>query len=271
MTTPDADKQSQASAKSAAGPKPVLRKRRPAPEREGPIRASRGAGNGAAKPDPGAGKSANGTAGPTEAAAPPVAAAPASEAPGSIAATVQAAYQVVERNIQEGRAAAERLRAAGAPLADTPSSKVAANRLLHMTRDLGAAWADMVTAFVRESDLRGLLERVSGHDREAAPAATASPPSVTVVQRISSRQPVEVMLSPLADSAAVPPPGLAGLYSLDAKAPPITAVRFAVRAGGGLELHIDVPDGQPPGTYAGAVVDVASQQPLGTLSIKVFG
>lgn len=273
MITPEADKKLQALAGGPAPAGPAPRKRRPQPERDAPLRASRAvAGSNGAAPAPAAPRpTVRAAEENARMAAPTPAKATAGVNPepaGSISASVAMAYRVVERNIKEGRDAAERLSGAGAPTLDAPTTKVAANRLLHMTRDLGTAWVDLVTAVVRDSDVRSLIERIAGND--AQPSQAARPPEAVVVQRISSRKPVEVSLSPLAESAVVPPPGLAGLHSLDVTAPPIASVRFLARAGGGLELHIAVPDQQPSGIYSGAIVDVRSQLPLGTLSVRVF-
>src|SRR5688500_14021773 len=73
-------------------------------------------------------------------------------------AAVKVAYAVVDSNIAEGRQAAARLRAAAPPPARAPAeAKAVASRLMHMTRDLGATWVDLVLALVREPDVRAAL------------------------------------------------------------------------------------------------------------------
>jgi hypothetical protein len=270
MTTPEADmkqadktlaeKKRRTLAGSATHTAPAVRMRRPQPERDAPLRASRStlASNGAARPE--AEEQATNAAQKPAASADDVKA----EASGSVSAAVAMAYRVVERNIKEGREAAERLSAAGAQTPNNPTIKSAANRLLHMTREYGSALLDLASSVVHESDARGLIERFAGNGPQP------SQPEAVVVQRISSRKPVEVSLSSLAPTAVEPPPGLAGLHSLDAGSRPIEDVRFLTRAGGGLELHIVVPDQQPAGIYSGVIVDGQSQLPLGTLSVKVF-
>ena len=187
------------------------------------------------------------------------------------AAAVKVAYAVVDENIAEGRRAAARLRAAAPPVAGpAPDARAVANRLLHMTKDLGSTWVDLILALVREPDIRASLDRMSVQATGRAGASVAPAAGVAVVQRVSSRQPIEVSLSTLALSSAATPPRIAGLHSLDAGQTPINRVEFRPRPEGGLELRIDVADGQAAGVYAGTVVDAETQQPIGTLSVRVF-
>jgi hypothetical protein len=187
----------------------------------------------------------------------------------AIGAAVRAAYDVVDQNVLEGRRAAERLRAAASPLAaPSPDPRSIANRLMHMTRDMGAAWLELAVAVLKEPEVRAVLDRMAS--RPAAPAPASAPAAAgEVVQRLSSRRPIEVTLSPLPARSTPAPPGIAGLHALDAALPPISQVRFGLRPDGGLELRIDVPDDQPPGAYSGTIVDVGSLQPIGTLAVRV--
>jgi hypothetical protein len=236
------------------------RKRRPAPQAAGPARGPagtrKGGDNGAAP--------AGGSVGDPE----PLNGAGAAAGPesGVIAASVRAAYSLVERNMQEGRNAAERLRAAGVSQAEPPNAREVANRMLHLSRDLGATWIDLIGTLLREPDVRSMIERLSTGDRAQR---TPSVAAITVTQRLSSRRPVEVTLSPLQLSDATRLPGIAGLYSVAAGTPPITSVHFAARAGG-LELNLAIADDQPAGAYAGTVVDADSQAPIGTLAVRIL-
>jgi hypothetical protein len=192
----------------------------------------------------------------------------------AIGAAVRAAYDVVDQNVLEGRRAAERLRAAASPVATAaPDPRSIANRLMHISRDMGAAWIELAVAVLKEPEVRAVLDRLASWP----PAASASAPSPApasavageIVQRISCRRPIEVTLSPLPARITPAPPGIAGLHALDPALPPIRQVRFGLRPGGGLELRIDIPDDQPPGAYSGTIVDVDSLQPIGTLAVRV--
>lgn len=232
------------------------RKRRSPPARTGPHRAMLPGAEPAPSQKPAEASGGEDAAAPEDAAA---------------VAAVKVAYAVVEENIAEGRRAAARLRAAAPPVAGpAPDARAVANRLLHMTKDLGATWVDLILALVREPDIRASLDRMSAQ-ATGRPAASASPAAgVAVVQRISSRSPIEVSLSALVLSSAAKPPRVAGLHSLDAGSTPIDQVEFRLRPEGGLELRIDVADGQAAGAYSGTVVEAETHQPIGTLSVRVF-
>ena len=185
---------------------------------------------------------------------------------------VDAAYRVVEENIEEGRLAAERLRGAGRSATEgTHGARALAGRLMHMTRELGGAWVDLMVALVNEPEVRAVVDRMTAHDRAQPGAAPSSaPPTTSVTYRVSSRKAVEVTLSPL----TAPGPGvctaIAGLHALDAATPAINEVALARRPDGALELAIAIPDGQPADTYWGTLVDVTSRQPIGTLTVRVL-
>lgn len=187
----------------------------------------------------------------------------------SVDQVVAAAYGVLDDNLDQGRRAAERFRAAAPPPSGPPpNAKMVAGRLLHMTREMGVAWIDLVVAILREPEVRAVLERVTPHDRPRAETVDVPRGGVPVTHRVASRKPIEVTLSPLQGSGAVAP-AIGGLHALDPAAPPIRAVQFSLRAGGGLEMRIEVPDDQPAGAYFGTVVDGVSQQPMGTLAVRV--
>ena len=227
----------------------VERQRRPAPTREAPKRAV------LARADEVNGKETNLRAG-------------AAPDDGVISAAVAAAYRVVEDNVQQGRRAAERLRAAANETPEVPpNAKAVASRLVHITRDLGAAWVDLLVAVLREPEVRAVVDRITLQDR-TRPAASASPP-LSIAQRVRSRKPLEVTLSalpPLPDG----PPGVAGLHALGGGSPPLREVSFALDPTGVLELTIMVPDEQPADIYTGTVVDVATRLPIGCLTVRIL-
>lgn len=244
---------------------PKTRKRRTPPQARGPIRGPAGpsaAGKGGDNRAPHADNST------CDAKQSNAAAADSTFDTGAVAASVRAAYAVVERNMQEGRSAAERLRAAGVSQADPSTAREVANRMLHLSRDLGATWIDLIGTLLREPDVRSMIDKLSTGDRthRAPPLAVA----ITVTQRLSSRRPVEVTLSPLQLPDATRLPGIAGLHSVAAGTPPIGSVHFAAGPGGELELHLAIADDQPAGSYAGTVVDADRQAPIGTLAVRVL-
>jgi hypothetical protein len=232
------------------------RRRRPAVVRTEPIR------------NVGLGPSSTSARAPSPDPGPPPHVAPSSLS--SAQDAVSMAYAVAGENFAEGRLAAERLRAAAPPLSTTRDVSAVAQRLMHMSKDMGAAWVELIVALLREPDLRAAADRMSGRDRPPAAAPVSPGPPAWLVQRISSRRPVEVTVSAMVAAAPALPPLIAGLHSLTAGVPPIGQVVFRNRPGGGLEVQIDVPDDQPPGVYAGAFVDAEAGRPIGALSVRVF-
>ncbi|MDB5483850.1 MAG: hypothetical protein JWO83_4903 [Caulobacteraceae bacterium] len=191
----------------------------------------------------------------------------------TIGHAVDAAYRVVEENIEEGRRAAERLRGAGHPATEgTPGARALAGRLMHMTRELGGAWVDLVVALVNEPEVRAAVDRMTSHDRARAAAPSPSPAgsATSVIHRVSSRKPVELTLSPLPALGPGAVPAIAGLHALDPATPAITQVAFTRRPDDALELAIAIPDDQPADTYWGTLVDLTSRQPIGTLTVRVL-
>jgi hypothetical protein len=190
----------------------------------------------------------------------------------SIDAVVSTAYKVVEENVQAGRLAAERLHGAGhaAPEA-SPNARALAGRLMHMTRELGGAWVDLILAVMKEPEVRGLIDRMTPHDRwRPDPSAPPRSAATSVTQRVASRRPVEVTLSALPELQPGVAPAVAGLHALDPAVRPLGGVAFARRADGGLDLAITIADDQPAETYWGTLVDTHSRQPIGTLTIRVL-
>jgi hypothetical protein len=190
-------------------------------------------------------------------------------APG-VAEVVAAAYGVLDDNVDQGRRAAERFRSAAPPPAGpAPNAKAVAGRLLQVTREMGVAWVDLAVALLREPEVKAIFDRLTLQDRPQGHAAEPLRGAPSVTQRIASRKPLEVTLSPLAWSGGQPP-AIGGLHALDPATPPIRAVLFSLRPDGGLEMRIDIPDGQPTGAYFGTVVGAIGLDPIGTLAVRVL-
>lgn len=234
------------------------RLRRKAPVREAPNRKLKSSAEPSSK--------AGGPAAPSEPASPwPAIGDPAVES------AVRTAYRVAADNIEEGRRTAERLRAAMRdPEEPPPTARAMAGRVAHITRDLGAAWVELVMAVLKDPELRSLFDRSTAREVPVSPPGPGrapGPSSAVVVTTVRSMRPVEINLSPLPGGSH---PAIAGVFSLDPAAPPIGKVRFARRDDGSLALNLDVADDQPPGVYAGVVVDAPAGQPIGTLTLRVL-
>ncbi len=171
-------------------------------------------------------------------------------------------YRVIDEQIRQGRAAAERLRT-GILATEAPSSDVSATieRAASLSMELAATWLELLSAF------GGAVQQV----RPAAQRAGTRWPPVAPVTEHEVNCPrenmVDVHFNPTSSHFV---PRVHPLHAADPNVPPLTDVHFTLspdkrRA----VLHIPVPDQQPSGTYSGTIVDAATNQVGGTLVVRL--
>jgi hypothetical protein len=101
-------------------------------------------------------------------------------------------------------------------------------------------------------------------ERHASPDTRTADIAVT----ISSSKKVRVQLDlkqGLAGNLSIPP-----LHGLDAAAAPLTTVCFSPGMTTNLpELHVELPDDCVATTYTGVIVDADTNEPVGTLCLRV--
>jgi len=86
---------------------------------------------------------------------------------------------------------------------------------------------------------------------------------------VASIRPVQVSVELVPNSDTQSLVALA-LSSIAPGKPALTQVSFVRDKGKGrVKLRVQIPDKQPPGTYAGAVVDRVSGEARGTLSVRL--
>ena len=244
--------------------------RRPDPQRSRPIRTTAhhlrmGSGGPAQGPRQAGGAAPAGNA--------PTSNAPTSNAPGldaMISDAVGLGYRVIDEQIRQGRAAAERLRA-GIIATEAPTSNVSAviERAANLSMELTATWLELLSAF--GSSLQ------QAQQFRPAQGGTRWPPAAPITEHeVECSRPnvVDVHFNP--DSGHFVPRVL-DLHFTDPKPAndpmpaPLTGVHFRLspdkrRA----VLHISVPDKQPPGTYSGPIVDAATGHPGGMLVVRLL-
>lgn len=176
-----------------------------------------------------------------------------------LARGVQLGYRIIDEHILQGHHAAQQLRSGHAGPADSGKNvETLVGRALDLTKDLGALWLDAVELLVKNSG-RG--------DGAAEPEAAGAGLQVGV-EIVSSRR-VQVNLN-------LPPrrrhhvPRVHALHAADPACPPLAGVSLRATAdASGSVLHVEVPDHQPAGLYSGVVVDRDTNEPLGTVSIRI--
>jgi len=186
----------------------------------------------------------------------------------AVAHGVRLGYQVVEEQIREGQRLAQRLHQAADLKGVTESEGLSplVGRALNVYKDLGALCVDAVEALARSP---ALLSRVLRSKTEIEQGADLSTNEVCVFE-VSSSYRTQVMLK-LARASRTLLPHVHALHAPDPAIPPLTSVRFSMEPATGVAmLHVDIPDRQSPATYTGVVVDRTTNEPCGTLCIRLI-
>jgi hypothetical protein len=185
----------------------------------------------------------------------------------AVAHGVRLGYHVVEEQIREGQRLAQRLRQAADLKGVTESEGLGplAGRVLNLYKDLGALCIDAVEALARSPALRLGLSRVLQSEQ----GPDSGPDEVCAVEVSSSRRTQVMLKLPRVSRTLLP--HVHALHAPDPAIPPLTNVRFSMEPATGVAmLHVDIPDWQSPATYTGVVVDRTTNEPCGTLCIRLI-
>jgi hypothetical protein len=161
---------------------------------------------------------------------------------------VKLGYSVLEEQMREGRKFAERLRGPARPGQTAPDLGALIERALNIYRDIGALAFAATEALARSPGAA------------AAPEAPAAP-SASYAFDVKSSRKVSVKLDVRAGGA----PRVGPLQAALGDAPAIASVGFEA----GSVLRLEIADEQPAGVYNAVVVDAASGEPLGTLTVRI--
>jgi hypothetical protein len=184
---------------------------------------------------------------------------------------VELGYTVLDKHIREGHSAAQQHRrssvfqaAERAGLAQADTDKII-ERTFRAISDLLPLWRELLNSVVAAS-----LVRTSSRDQNGA-AATSKSASDTgaVAVELSSPRPVRVTiaLTPGYESRVLV---MGGLHAVDSQKPSIEDVDFIpARSGQRGCMRIRVSADQPSGVYAAVVLDKESEEPCGTLTIRI--
>ncbi|MEI9949994.1 MAG: hypothetical protein WDO74_13695 [Pseudomonadota bacterium] len=230
-----------------------IRKKRPIPERDEPVRSWFGADPPRSEP------SANG-------------------ARETGYQTVNTAYQLVDEYMRQGQKFAENLWLPLGSAGDAAREAFnAPERFMRAMGDMTMAWVEVMQEFTAgaKASERGQAHAgpfTAGHPKAKQKpenqerAQSSSPSAITVSVVASGRVEVSVQLQDHAD--------LAGLVASELRpftgdAPPIPEPRLSLLGERTLELQVVVPDGQPAGAYNGLLVAQQTQRPRGTINVVV--
>ena len=193
----------------------------------------------------------------------------------AVSNAVDLGYRIIEDQIIQGKRAAEQISERA-----NPSTSVGGDvtefvrRLLQFYTDLGTTCFEFVDSLTRSAEfgenLRnwvddGLASAGNRNARDEFHQGTRHKVPIEVV----SLQPTRVSLE-LHGNAALDSIDVRGLFELDPAVSPLTDVAFAYsEEDQGPVLNIRIPPDQPAGTYTGVVTDSRTNQPRGTLSVKI--
>ena len=185
---------------------------------------------------------------------------------------VRIGYTVIEENLRQGRAAADRFGTGVYGVKDVPEDVgQIGRRVMQAVRDLSATWFDFLEASLRDPRFAAALKSRPVAPAPAGGKAGGRPPAAKGPVAIACSfpgKPAEVVSATLTSPEQLSMLAVPGLHSPDASAPPITSIVFLL-APGGIVASIRIPPDQPPGTYSGVICDAKTHAPLGTISIKV--
>jgi len=234
--------------------------KRPLLERSAPIRnwsTLLNAGSpGAAPPGGGAGANSEGASGLADA----------------ISRSVALGYQVVEEYVRQGERAARRMTSGGYRTDGTAvDAQDLVQRMGQYASELVGTWLELVqrTAAVRPApDGAG----AAAVPPTVVPNATAVPTARSSRVRVAVRcsRPVEVaveLMPEAADARLV----VHGLRACEAWKPRLGDVQAIAAGDDAPLLSVRVPDGHPPGTYEGLIVDESTNRPVGVLCVTIRG
>lgn len=204
----------------------------------------------------------------------------------AVAQAVKLGYDVIAENIRQGRQAAERFSKGKYNIREAPGDlEVAAQRLLHLARELSTTSFDVCERLLKELAAQKPAPDRAGavpSFREPKPAPpphnrTSSPPAEPAVMKVTVR--FEGAPGAIAHTGSLPRPRTPTapadvtaepLAPSEAGAKPIANVAFEIDVSvEGIVARVSVPEGQPPGVYSGMVRVKGDPIPLGVLTIEL--
>ena len=189
----------------------------------------------------------------------------------AIAHGVKLGYAVIDEQIRQGEKLADRLRQVAGKPGAMPAVEVGTliERALNVYKDMGALAVAAVETLVRNPMLQSTLTR-SLQGSTTPDAAPVHSGGGNFGFELTSNRRTQVRLD-IRPKPGVFLPVVHALHASSPTLPPLSGVRFQFDAATSTPvLHIDIADTQPAGNYMGVVVDSASDEPCGTISVRVL-
>lgn len=187
-------------------------------------------------------------------------------------------YDVIEEQLKQGQKAAEQLASGNmdATQLDGSASEMA-ERIVRFYSDMGALWSEMLQSLTRNGAMRDLIMDSmpgNGWRNDGASTEQETPPD-----KLRSEMVVEIN-SPVATGArvAVDLQGdkdmnsmmMQPLHARDPNKPPLADIHLIPPENGWPPtVRVTIPEGQPHGTYSGVILAAATDEPVGTVCLRI--
>lgn len=185
---------------------------------------------------------------------------------------VKLGYSVIEEQIRQGQRIAQEIndRSYTAGAMDNNVGKLL-ERVLRFYTDVGSLCFELVESTLRNPGVSGIFRTpgTSEPSNDASHNSQWTNGATAVSIEVASTRPTEVTLDlrPHANGSAL---AVHELRALDTQKPPLTEVRFESGSENGPpRVRIAIPEAQPPDIYTGALIDRETNEPRGTLSIRI--
>ena len=186
---------------------------------------------------------------------------------------VKLGYKVIEQYITQGQRVAEQISRPfqkGVPEAGTAD---VVQGMVRVYKDMADVWGNALDLMVRNpvfwSWLGSFGQNGGMHAPNGAPGTLNGTGAAFSVE-IASARPTEVMLN-VEPSPQPYTPFVHALHAPDRRVPPLTSIAFQKSPKSNMPvLLLKIPSKQPSGLYTGVVVDSDTNQPRGTLTVRVL-
>ena len=221
-----------------------------------------------------------------------------------VAAAIRTANQVLSDTVAQGRVAAEQFRQGNYNMRDVPVDlEILGKRMIKLTRELSDTALNILEQLLKQvsqvpasppAGSKGSVPPFPTGNEAGNPQGHAAPPAgpgqeppsshaaPAAPQPQGNRLDLAVQFVGEAKAKALPSPlwkpsrptlpkelSITSMAHMQNKGAPITGVRFEVDLGGKLIATVTIPDGQPPGIYAGMIAPTNGDPPLGVLTIEI--
>ncbi|MDD5033122.1 MAG: hypothetical protein PHE55_00055 [Methylococcaceae bacterium] len=185
---------------------------------------------------------------------------------------VHLGYKIIEEQISQGQRVAQRLRKRYPPMGDREGDgggeiDALISRLLGLTKDMGTLWFDSMEMVLKTPRL---LRGLAGGEEQGEVGIASNLAETHISIEIASSKRAQVSLNlPSRPQRYIPL--VHALYATNPAFPPLTGISFRHCTGSPHPiLQVEIPDHQPASTYTGVVADGETNEPVGTLVVRVL-